>query len=155
MNPRTDQDPGWQLRRVGRRLAVLWAALLVGTGLFADAPPEDALRAREVVAQQLLAFAQDDAARAYALADPGLQRRYPDPQQFLAMVRTRYPMVHRPVTVLFLKAEAAGSDALQRVRFTDERGGGWLATYVLQRQQDRQWRISACLVVPSAPRLTA
>ena len=144
------------MRHVGRRTAAACSALvLVVTGLFADAPPEDALRAREVVAQQLMAFAQDDAPRAYALADPGLQRRYPDPNQFLAMVRVRYPMVHRPVTVLFLKAETAGSDALQRVRFTDEGGRGWLATYVLHRQQDRQWRISACLVVPSAPRLTA
>ena len=157
MDSGNDNEPGLRLWLHSRRLATAWTAtlLLLGSGLAADTPPDDAQRAREVVERQLRAFAADDARQAFALADPGLQRRYADPHHFLAMVRAHYPMVHRPASVLFLKVETAGPDALQRVRFTDEQGGGWLATYLLHRQQDRQWRISACVVVPSAPRLSA
>lgn len=157
MDPTTSDDsPRVRLWLHSRRVATAWTAtlLLLGAGLAADAPPDDARRAREVVEQQLRAFATDDAPQAFALADPGLQRRYADPHHFLAMVRAHYPMVHRPASVLFLKVETAGPDALQRVRITDERGGGWLATYLLHKQRDRQWRISACVVVPSAPRLS-
>jgi hypothetical protein len=157
MNPLTTTDPGLRPWPRSRRLATAWIATcaLLAAGLGADAPPDDAQRAREVVEQQLRAFAVDDARQAYALADPNLQRRFADPHEFLAMVRARYPMVHRPASVLFLKTETAGPDVLQRVRFTDEQGGGWVATYLLHRQQDRQWRITACLVTRDKPRLTA
>lgn len=140
-----------------RRLAAAWTAglVLLGAALAADAPPDDAQRAREVVEQQLEAFAMNDARGAYALTDAGLQKRYATPDQFLAMVRAHYPMVHRPASVLFLKAETAGADAFQRVRFTDADGSGWLATYMLHRQADRQWRISACVVVRTARVLSA
>jgi hypothetical protein len=130
------------------------AAVLMGAVLAADLPKQDEVRVREVVQQQLKAFAADDAAGAFGLADPGIRIKFGNAEHFLAMVRAHYPMVHRPASVLFLKPESDGTMAFQRVRMTDSAGTAWLVTYLLSRQQDKDWRISACLVVPDAHRVT-
>ena len=138
-----------------RRVTAGWTLGLavIGAALAADMPSRQAQSVREVVQQQLQAFAANDARRTFALADPGIQSRFGSAEQFMAMVRAHYPMVHKPVNVLFLKPETDGDIVFQRVRLTDAAGGGWLATYLLNRQKDRQWRISACVVVPDGPRL--
>jgi hypothetical protein len=64
--------------------------------------------------------------------------------QFMRMVQGTYPVVYRPASVLFLKAEAAGDELVQPVHMTDPAGNTWLAVYRLQRQDDRSWRIGAC-----------
>ena len=141
-----------------RHQPLVWAFALVGAliggVLAADLPKEDVTRVREVVQQQLRAFAADDAGRAFALADPGIRSKFDNAEHFMAMVRAHYPMVHRPASVMFLKPESDGTMAFQRVRMTDSAGTAWLVTYLLQRQQDKAWRISACLVVPDTPRLS-
>ena len=142
----------WQRRGLLASLALTCA--LLGAVFAADLNKDDELRVRSVVELQLRAFASDDAAKAFALADPGIRSKFGNADQFLAMVRAHYPMVHRPVSVLFLKPESEGPMAYQRVRVTDTAGASWMVTYLLNRQKDRQWRISACLVVPDGPRLT-
>jgi hypothetical protein len=139
-----------------RRLVAACALGLAGLGAAAaaDLSSGDAQTVRQVVQEQLRAFAANDAQRAFALADPGIRSKFENADQFMAMVRSQYPMVHRPATVLFLKAEADGATVFQRVRLTDAGGTGWLATYLLHRQKDHQWRISACVVVPDGPRLS-
>jgi hypothetical protein len=129
-------------------LLSLWAAAQSPTLSAADRRD-----IQEVVQAQLDAFAVDDAKRAYDLADAGVRKRFGDAHAFLAMVRTQYPMVHRPATVSFLQADSERGVAIQRVRMTGADGSHWLVTYLLQNTQ-RQWRISACIVVPDAPRLT-
>ena len=144
------------LQQQGRRLAALWilGLALLGAALAAELPAGDAQSVRQVVQQQLQAFAANDAQRAFALADPGIRSKFESADEFMAMVRSQYPMVHRPTTVLFMKPEADGATVFQRVRLTDAGGAGWVATYLLHRQKDRQWRISACVVVPDGPRLS-
>jgi hypothetical protein len=139
------------LRSTTRALAL---ATALGSAVAAEPPKDEVARIRDVVQQQLRAFASDDAARAFALADPGIRSKFDSAEQFMAMVREHYPMVHRPASVLFLKPESDGAMAWQRVRMTDSAGAAWLVTYLLQRQQDKAWRISACLVVPDTPRLS-
>ena len=129
------------------------ALALLGGVLAADLPKLEASRVQEVVQSQLHALAADDARKAFALADPGIRSKFESAEQFVAMVRAHYPMVHRPATVLFLKPEADGEMALQRVRLTDAAGSAWIATYLLARQKDRRWRITACLVVPDSPKV--
>jgi hypothetical protein len=136
-----------------------WASLLLALFL---APPlaagqlagPDARKVRTVVQAQLAAFAANDARRAFVLADPDIRGRFGSADHFMAMVRVHYPMVHRPAWVGFHKAETSGSTVVQRVSMVDQEGGRWLVTYLLHRQPDRQWRISACLVVPEPARLT-
>jgi hypothetical protein len=145
-------------RRPLRSPATLWSllfsAVLVGA-VFASDPPQAAATTsrsatvavvQRVVQQQLQALSSQDAMQAFALADPDLRTQFGTAESFLATVREQYPMLLHPASVLFLKPETDGSIAMQKVRLTDEDGSSWSLTYLLNRQQDNQWRISGCVV---------
>jgi len=147
--PRSGAALGWSL---------LFSAVLVG-GVFASDPhhqhlvaaqasPQQPEVVRQVVEQQLHAFASQDAMQAFALADQDLRTQFGTAEAFLTTVREQYPMLMHPASVLFLKPATDGQIALQKVRVADEDGASWTLTYLLNRQQDNQWRISGCLVTP-------
>jgi hypothetical protein len=145
-------------RRRARNIAAAWsllfAAVLLGGGFAADLPqsvtehrvPPQALQ--QVVQKQLQALAKEDAGSAFALADPDLRTQFGTAEAFLQTVREQYPMLMHPARVLFLKPETDGSIAMQKVRLTDDEGSSWSLTYLLNRQQDNQWKISGCVVTP-------
>ena len=64
--------------------------------------------------------------------------------------------IHRvnKIPVGFLDPERIQGELLQGVRLTDADGSLWLATYRLERQPDRSWRISGCDVQPSSGKVT-
>lgn len=139
----------------------LWGFLVVAAlAASASAAPDegvsatDASAVRGVVQAQLDAFAADDAQRAFSYAGPGIREMFGTPDRFLAMVRTRYPVVYRPSSVAFLVPEALGDEVIQGVHLTDERGRLWLALYRLQRQGAAGWRINGCQLVESQARTT-
>lgn len=115
--------------------------------------PTDASEVRKVVAAQLAAFAADDAARAFSYAAPNVRQAVGDAAGFLAMVQSGYPVVYRPASVAFLKANGKDDDAIQRVQMTDAAGESWLAIYSLQRQKNKVWRITGCSVVENKGRM--
>lgn len=133
--------------------SLLFSAVLMGA-VYASDPPEAAAPAgnaspqvvQQVVQQQLQALATQDALQAFALADHDLRTQFGTAEAFLTTVREQYPMLMHPASVLFLKPETDGTIAMQRVRLTDEEGSAWSLTYLLNRQQDNQWRISGCVV---------
>lgn len=141
--------------------SLLFTAVLLG-GVFASDLPQAAAPksvtpqvVQDVVEQQLKALAVDDAASAFALADPGMRTQFGNAETFLATVREKYPMLVRPASVLFLKPETDGTIAMQKVRVTDDNGAAWSLTYLLNRQQDNQWRISGCVVTAEGQRILA
>lgn len=154
--------PRSQPRR-GSKAAATWSllfsAVLLGSIFASDLPQAAAPRqvttqtVQHVVEQQLKALAVEDANQAYALADPDLRTQFGSPQDFMATLREKYPMLMRPSSVLFLKPETDGTIAMQKVRVTDATGSAWSLTYLLNRQQDDQWRISGCVVTPEGPRI--
>jgi hypothetical protein len=147
-----------QLRAAAIAWALVFTSVLLGGIFMAEQPQAEdtANGVREVVRLQLQAFSADDARKAFALADPGIRDKFGDAEEFMAMVRAQYPMVHRPASVMYLKPESDGDIAFQKLRLTDTSGGAWTVTYLLNRQKDsNQWLISACLVVPDAPRVIA
>jgi Domain of unknown function (DUF4864) len=114
----------------------------------------DARAVQKVVQSQLDAFAVDDAERAFSFAAADLRKMFGTAQNFLAMVRRSYPMVHRPASVVFLKPVRQKADAVQTVQMTDAQGEAWLAVYTLQRQGDKSWWISSCVVLPNQGKAT-
>ena len=137
----------------------VWLATAVLVALQAlPAVQADTLSARDekavqaVVQNQLAAFAKDDAAKAFSYATPELRKSFGSSSAFMAMVKSSYPVVYRPASVVFLKAEKAGDDVIQRVQMLDANGESWLAMYSLQRQKDKTWRISGCVVVENKNR---
>lgn len=147
-------QPRRGVRTAATAWSLLFAAVLLG-GVFASdlpsatvqkSPPQQILQ--QVVEQQLRALAAEDAGRAFALAAPDMRTQFGSAEAFLATVRAEYPMLMHPARVLFLKPESDGTIAMQKVRLTDDEGTSWSLTYLLNRQQDNQWRISACVVTP-------
>ena len=114
----------------------------------------DAKAVRAVVETQLAAFAADDAQRAFAQASPSIQQMFGDPELFLTMVRTGYPVVYRPASVRFLAPVWVEGTLLQGVHMTDAVGALWVAVYQLERQPDKSWRIAGCTVQAASGKLT-
>ena len=69
------------------------------------------------------------------------------PENFLEMVRSGYPVVYRPASVTFLKPTPDAKEIVQPVQMTDGEGGSWIAVYRVQRQKDKSWRITGCVLV--------
>lgn len=131
-----------------RRVLVVLLAALPWVAVAAPVPSVDARAIRAVVEAQLAAFAADDAERAFSYAAPSIRTMFGSAEKFIAMVRHGYPVVYRPASVAFLVAEAGeAGKLLQRVRMTDADSVPWNVVYELERQADRQWRITACVAM--------
>jgi Domain of unknown function (DUF4864) len=128
-------------------LALMWG-LICGPAQATPVAAADAKAAQAVIQAQLNAFAADDAKRAFSFAAPTIRTQFATADNFLAMVREGYPMVYRPANVTFFKPEMISGTLVQTVQFADLEGGEWVATYRLQRQRNKAWRISACVVEP-------
>ena len=135
-------------------LAALVAMLMAAPVRADPVPAADARAVRTIVEAQLDAFAADDAKRAFSYAAPSIRAMFGSPDQFMAMVRGGYPVVYRPQSVTFLQPERVQGELVQGVHLTDSSGGLWLATYRLERQPDKSWRISGCEVQPSSGKMT-
>ena len=142
-------------KRSGLQIAATMLLLFAWLGQFAQAQAQapaqalsaqDAAQVRTVVQGQLAAFAKDDAAKAFSYAAPNIQKMFGSAPVFLDMVRRSYPVVYRPASSAFLTLEGAGNRAVQRVQMQDAAGDAYLATYTLERQKNKAWRITGCLV---------
>ena len=147
------------MRKTGLAVNWLLALLLIGWAVATPAQVKsvsaaDATAIRAVVEAQLDAFAQDDAGKAFALAAPQIQLMFGNAQTFMRMVKTGYPAVYRPASVIFLKPEVIDGDTMQLVQLSDQAGVVWIAAYRMQRQNDKQWRINGCELEKSAGRVT-
>ena len=116
-------------------------------------PAKDEKAVQTVVQSQLAAFESDDATKAFSYAAPELRKAIGSPAAFMALVKNSYPVVYRPASVTFLKAEGAGNEAVLKVQMMDASGTSYLAVYSLQRQKDKNWRISGCTVVENKGRM--
>lgn len=126
---------------------LLIVPLLVGVAALASAAEvsrKDSLAIRQVIQEQLDAFARDDAARAFSLATPGIRARFGTPEAFLEMVRAAYPVVYRPRSIEFDASVILEGEVMQPVRMIDAEGAAWIALYPMERQANGTWRINGC-----------
>jgi hypothetical protein len=128
-------------------LVLMWS-LAFGPAQATPVKPAEAKAAQAVIQAQLNAFAADDAKRAFSYAAPSIRTQFGTADNFLVMVRQGYPMVYRPANVSFAKPEMISGKLVQTVQFSDLEGAEWVATYHLERQRNKAWRISACVVEP-------
>ena len=143
----------WNVSAFHWLLALAAACLLLPPARGAPLTPVGERAVRTVVQGQLDALARDDAVKAFSFAAPNVRQAVGSPEAFLAMVQRGYPVVYRPASVAFLKAERNGDQAIQRVRMVDADGDAWMATYSLELQKDRSWRITGCNIVLSKGRM--
>ena len=139
--------------RAGMALALVALQVLLPSAHAAPFTAADEKTVRTVVEAQLAAFAKDDAVKAFSYAAPGVREAVGTADAFLTMVRRGYPVVYRPASVAFLKAEGKDDDVVQRVQMLDAGGNSFLAIYSLQRQKGNVWRITGCAVVENKGRM--
>jgi hypothetical protein len=139
--------------RVGMALALVTLQALLPSANAAPFTAADEKTVRTVVEAQLAAFAKDDAVKAFSYAAPSVREAVGTADAFLTMVRRDYPVVYRPASVAFLKAEGKDDDVVQRVQMLDASGNSFLAIYSLQRQKGNVWRITGCAVVENKGRM--
>ncbi|MEO6854906.1 MAG: DUF4864 domain-containing protein [Rhodoferax sp.] len=130
-----------------RSLATALAALLLSvSALAAPLSTQEVKNVRAVIQAQLAAFAADDAVKAFSYAAPNVRKSVASAEHFMAMVRGQYAVVYRPASVAFMQPERDGDMVVQPVQMSDAEGVAWLAVYTLQRQKNKQWRITGCFV---------
>lgn len=127
-----------------------WIVLVLGLWLAGARAQEvsapEAAAVKAIVEAQLAAFAADDAEAAFALASVGIQEKFGDAKTFLNMVRTNYPAVYRPASVVFMPPERNREGITQHVQFADRDNSLWLARYLIIRAPDERWRIHGCVI---------
>jgi Domain of unknown function (DUF4864) len=143
----------------GMRVGGLMCMLIFSTAALAQPITlAEEKNVREVIQGQLAAFAADDAEKAFSYAAPNIRSAFASATRFMAMVRGQYAVVYRPASVAFLKLEGLtapneSAEVVQRVQMTDANGAPWLAVYSLQRQKNKQWQITGCIVTSNNPRM--
>ena len=144
---RSGQTLAWSRRGLGFvALAALLLPLAAGAAGLAES---DARAARQVVEAQLDALAAGDGERAFSYASTSIQAQFGNANNFMAMVRSGYPMVVRPAAVSFFQAQVDTGPpptVTQSVQLRDREGRLWKATYLLERQAGAGWRIGGCVV---------
>jgi hypothetical protein len=138
------------MKTVRIALLALAAAISLPAAAEGRVTGSDLLEIRAVIERQIEAFRRDDAPGAFALASPGVQQAFGNPQAFLEVVRMAYRAMYRPAEVAFRDPMILAGDVVQQVQIKDRAGGIWLAYYSMQRQQDGSWRTNGCHLVQPA-----
>lgn len=100
-----------------------------------------ALAIREVITNQIAAFQRDDGAAAFAYASPDIQNKFGTVDNFMAMVRSGYPAVYRPVSYEYGSLLNYRGSPIQLVTFVGADGKIIIARYWMEQQSDGQWKI--------------
>ena len=103
---------------------------------------------RKVIQAQIDAFRQDKDELAFSYAAPGIREQFKTAENFMRMVKTGYPAVYRPASVAFVNTSVEDGVPVQAVQFTDGAGAVWIGIYTMQRQPDKSWKVSGCVLVP-------
>lgn len=111
----------------------------------------DAAAIRQVIENQLQAFAADNGEAAYTHAAPIVKGAFRSVDQFMAMVKQGYPPVYRNKGHDFGEAFTDGlGRPAQRVILRGMDGKTYEASYFMEKQPDGTWMIAGCvlLVIP-------
>jgi hypothetical protein len=112
-----------------------------------DATTRSAIR--DVISRQLAAFAHDDGTAAEGFAVPQIKSKFPQPGQFLAMVKRNYPALIHPKRTAFGELVASPHGPLQALVVVDADGAVWNAVYVMAHVE-AGWRILGCVIAKDA-----
>lgn len=106
-----------------------------------DIAKSDANEVQRIITDQLSAFIENDAPRAYSHAAPPIKKMYPDPTYFMAMVERGYGPIYRSTTHDFGRNRVENGNIYQELILTGERGITWESIYTLSKQDDGNWKI--------------
>lgn len=109
---------------------------------------DDASDIQGVIQSQLAAFWRDDGNEAFSYAAPVIQQKFINPENFMEMVKTGYPMIYRSAGVEFQDLVTDGERLRQDAIVTGADGSLSLAHYYMRKMPDGSWRIDAVTLEP-------
>lgn len=101
-----------------------------------------------VISQQFEDFRADDFAAAFEHASPTIRGIFGTADNFGAMVRNGYPMVHRPRTFRFLDLGEGRQGLRQIVEVEDMAGRSYLLAYEMI-ETENGWKINGVQILPA------
>ena len=103
---------------------------------------------RRVIIAQIEAFQSDDGIQAFLYAAPSIRQQFKSVGNFMRMVRSSYPAVYRPRSVIFSGLTEMQGFPAQSVFLMAPNGDVVKAVYLMQQQPSKDWRIAGCFLVP-------
>ena len=122
-------------------IAVFASALMPATATLGG--EADVQAAQKTIIDQLRAFQADDGSAAYSHAAPNIKRMFPTVDRFMDMVTGGYMPVRKPRDFSMGKSRELDGTISQQVILTGPVGKTWEALYMLEKQPDGIWRITA------------
>ncbi len=122
-------------------------AAFLALALATAAPAQTADAIESTIRRQMEAFRVDDFVTAFTFASPAIKGVFQTPENFGAMVKQGYPMVHRPAEVRMLERREAAGAVVQRVMVTDGAGNTHVLDYQMIETADG-WQINAVQLLP-------
>ncbi|NJR64569.1 MAG: DUF4864 domain-containing protein [Leptolyngbyaceae cyanobacterium CRU_2_3] len=116
--------------------------------------PADRETIHSLVQLQLQAFQDGNAAEAFSFASPSIQAQFGTPETFVDMVKTGYPSVYCPRSVVFEEITMVQGLPAQKVMLMSAEGELVRAIYLMQQQPDASWRIHGCFLIPVGGKTT-
>ena len=104
---------------------------------------------KAVIGDQLTALKQDDGARAFKHAAPGLQAQFCDAATFMQMVHAGYQPLIDARYREYLDGAVVDGQVIQPVRLVLRDDKVLVALYTMQKDDAGRWRIAGCLLAPS------
>lgn len=101
----------------------------------------------KTILDQIEAFKADDFATAFTFASPSIKSIFMTPENFGAMVKQGYPMVHRPGSVRMLESREVGGRLWQKVMITDQSGKTHILDYQMVETPEG-WQINGVQLLP-------
>lgn len=102
---------------------------------------------QQTILNQIEAFKADDFATAFDFASPSIKSIFMSPENFGAMVKNGYPMVHRPGSVRMLEQREISGSLWQKVMITDQSGRTHVLDYQMIQTPDG-WQINGVQLLP-------
>lgn len=132
-----------------RRMAILTVLVALAAGSVgaaqADEPYDAGTRAaiQAVITKQLDALSRDDGPGAESFASDAIRKKFPEPAQFLAMVRRNYAALIHPKSTQFGETAPSPHGPLQKMTIVAANGTVWNAIYSFV-EENGAWRITGC-----------
>ena len=109
---------------------------------------------RSVIAGQIEAFKDEDLGRAYGYASDAIHQMFRTPEIFGHMVEKGYPMVYRPVQVMFLELDEEDGALWQKVEIRDKAGRFHILAYEMI-DTAQGWKIDGVKYLGKGPGMGA
>ena len=101
----------------------------------------DQMAIRTVISEHLQALQASQGSRAFALTARPLQQRYKSAANFVRVIRTNYPPLCQPRSVVFESLTYFQNIPTQLVMFLSQRSELFRAIYLMEKQSMRRWLI--------------